>query len=207
MSTNCQFSSCGTVNRKQRHGSSLEVPCPASIISYNKFISGVDRGDQLRGYYHSRSKSRKFYKYIFLSLRCDNNQCLHPPQVLWFLPFQGLKIVLTPTCKRSDWGVLQSLMQRSWWHRHPPSSIPALPHQARQWAWWISTPRGSMCSQPRLPPSLCPYHMVLAWAWWVTVPYRRCKWLFYEMAHTTTCITLDSHSCMLFYFYVLYSCL
>ena len=68
MSTNCQLSSCGTVNRKQRDGTSVEVPCPESIISYNKFMGGVDRGDQLRGYYRCRSKSRKFYKYIFFFL-------------------------------------------------------------------------------------------------------------------------------------------
>ena len=29
---------------------------------------GVDRGDQLRGYYSCRTKSRKFYKYIFTFL-------------------------------------------------------------------------------------------------------------------------------------------
>ena len=68
MSTNNQPSANGTVSRKQRDGSSLEVPCPASIISYNKFMGGVDRGDQLRGYYRCRSKSRKFYKYIFFFL-------------------------------------------------------------------------------------------------------------------------------------------
>ena len=68
MSTNNHPSACGIVSRKQRDGSSLEVPCPASIISYNKFMGGVDRGDQLRGYYRCRSKSRKVYKYIFFFL-------------------------------------------------------------------------------------------------------------------------------------------
>ena len=65
MSTNCQPSESGTVQRKQKDGSSVEVPCPECIILYNKFMGGVDRGDQLRGYYRCRSKSRKFYKYIF----------------------------------------------------------------------------------------------------------------------------------------------
>ena len=51
MSTNCQPSDSGTVQRKQKDDSSVEVPCPASIISYNKFMGGVDRGDQLRVYY------------------------------------------------------------------------------------------------------------------------------------------------------------
>ena len=41
------------------------MPCPASVIAYNTFMGGVDRGDQLRGYYSCRTKSRKFYKYIF----------------------------------------------------------------------------------------------------------------------------------------------
>ena len=68
MSTNCQPSSCGTVRRRQKDGSSIEVPCPESIIRYNQFMGGVDRGDQLHGYYHCRSKSRKFYKYIFFFL-------------------------------------------------------------------------------------------------------------------------------------------
>ena len=31
-------------------------------------MGGVDRGDQLRGYYSCRTKSRKFYKYIFYFL-------------------------------------------------------------------------------------------------------------------------------------------
>ena len=59
MSTNGQPSSSGTVTRKQR---TIEVLCPESIISYNKFMGG---GDQLRGYYSCRSRSRKLYKYIF----------------------------------------------------------------------------------------------------------------------------------------------
>ena len=68
MSTTCQPSESGTVQRKQKDGSRVEVPCPASIILYNKFMGGVDRGDQLRGYYRCRTKSRKFYKYIFFFL-------------------------------------------------------------------------------------------------------------------------------------------
>ena len=37
-------------------------------MSYNQSMGGVDRGDQLRGYYSCRTKSRKFYRYIFFFL-------------------------------------------------------------------------------------------------------------------------------------------
>ena len=68
MSTSTQPSATGTVARKQRDGSTIHLPCPQAIISYNEFMGGVDRGDQLRSYYSCRTKSRKFYKYIFYFL-------------------------------------------------------------------------------------------------------------------------------------------
>ena len=68
LSTTTQPTATGTVLRRQRDGSRIPVPCPEAIISYNEFMGGVDRGDQLRGYYSCRTKSRKFYKYIFYFL-------------------------------------------------------------------------------------------------------------------------------------------
>ena len=54
-----------SVARKRVDGSTINVECPVSIINYNKYMGGVDRGDQLRQYYHVHVKSRKSYKYIF----------------------------------------------------------------------------------------------------------------------------------------------
>ena len=54
-----------TVERKQRDGSRINVTCPQAVASYNKYMSGVDKGDQLRNYYRVRLKSSKYYKYIF----------------------------------------------------------------------------------------------------------------------------------------------
>ena len=54
-----------SVRRKKVDGSRVEVDCPECIVDYNKFMAGVDKGDQYRGYYHVRMKSRKCYKYIF----------------------------------------------------------------------------------------------------------------------------------------------
>ena len=67
MSTNSQPTASGSVLRRQRDGTQISVPCPESIILY-KYMGGVDRGDQIRGYYSCRLKSRKFYKYIFYFL-------------------------------------------------------------------------------------------------------------------------------------------
>ena len=54
-----------TVRRHQKNGSQVEVPRPLAIRIYNEFMAGVDKNDQLRGYYSVRTKSRKSYKYLF----------------------------------------------------------------------------------------------------------------------------------------------
>ena len=54
-----------TVERKKNDGSTITVSCPQAIADYNRHIGGVDLGDQYRGYYAVRTKSRKFYRYIF----------------------------------------------------------------------------------------------------------------------------------------------
>lgn len=68
MSTTSQPSATGTVLRRQRDGTRVSVPCPEAILTYNRNMGGVHRGDQLRGYYNCRVKSRRFYKYIFYFL-------------------------------------------------------------------------------------------------------------------------------------------
>lgn len=53
-----------TVLRRQKNGSRIPITCPAAIAAYNMHMGGVDKGDQLRGYYSTKIKSRKFYKYL-----------------------------------------------------------------------------------------------------------------------------------------------
>ena len=57
-----------SIPRRLTNGSREEVSCPLAITSYNKNMAVVDKGDQSRGYYHFRIKSRKFYKYIYYFL-------------------------------------------------------------------------------------------------------------------------------------------
>ena len=54
-----------TVKRMKKNGTRETYPCPSSIALYNRFMGGVDRNDQIRGYYNTPIKCRKFYKYIF----------------------------------------------------------------------------------------------------------------------------------------------
>ena len=68
MSSNTQPSAVGTVLRRQVDTTRSAIPCPQNIITYNKYMGGVDRGDQLRGYYSYKIKSRKLYKYIVFFL-------------------------------------------------------------------------------------------------------------------------------------------
>ena len=68
LSTTSQPAASGTVLRRQKDGTRVPVSCPDNIIHYNKYMGGVDRGDQLRGYYLCRTNSRKFYKFIFYFL-------------------------------------------------------------------------------------------------------------------------------------------
>ena len=54
-----------TVLRTQKNRSRASFPCPAATADYNRFMGAVDLGDQMRGYYATKMKSRKFYKYLF----------------------------------------------------------------------------------------------------------------------------------------------
>ena len=64
MATACDPTKTGTVLRRQKDGSRKEVSCPIAVVEYSKYMGEVDRGDQLRSYYQSNFKSRKFLKYI-----------------------------------------------------------------------------------------------------------------------------------------------
>ena len=53
------------VERKQLDGTKIDVTCPKAVDAYNQYMSGVDKGDQMRNYYMVRLRCMKYYKYIF----------------------------------------------------------------------------------------------------------------------------------------------
>ena len=54
-----------SIRRKKGDGSSIDVECPVSIVDYNQYMGGVDRGDQYMQYYRCHIKSHKSYKHLF----------------------------------------------------------------------------------------------------------------------------------------------
>ena len=64
-STNIDPELMTLAKRKKKDGATMTIPCPQSIAQYNQKMGGVDRNDQLRGYYGIKIKSHKFYKYLF----------------------------------------------------------------------------------------------------------------------------------------------
>ena len=65
LSTLSQPGEVQKVSRRERNGSTSEVDCPSAIVTYTKYMGGVDLGDQLRKYYSVRLKCNKNYKYFF----------------------------------------------------------------------------------------------------------------------------------------------
>ena len=54
-----------TVRRKQKDGTTKDVPCPMVVREYTTHMNGVDRADQLRAAYSLGRKSVKWWKYLF----------------------------------------------------------------------------------------------------------------------------------------------
>ena len=65
LSTLAQPDATHTALRKQRNGSRVPVQCSDAVVLYNQYMSGVDRGDQLRQYYRVRMRCYKNYKTFF----------------------------------------------------------------------------------------------------------------------------------------------
>ena len=54
-----------TICRRNQDGSRLDVPCPPLLPDYQQYMRGVDRGDQLVGFYNVGRRSRKWWKRCF----------------------------------------------------------------------------------------------------------------------------------------------
>ena len=53
-----------TVRRQNLDGTSTDVPCPPLLPDYQQYMHGVDKGDQLIGYYNIGWRSKKWWKKV-----------------------------------------------------------------------------------------------------------------------------------------------
>ena len=54
-----------TAKRREKDGTQKDVECPPCLPDYQKFMRGIDRGDQMMGYYNVGRRSRKWWKRVF----------------------------------------------------------------------------------------------------------------------------------------------
>ena len=105
------------VLRKQKDGTYTPIPCPEAIFVYNSHMGGVDRG-----YYNCRTKSRKFYKYIFYFLFdvSITNAFILYKNYYATIKYKNLKQFRLQSLPIWLWW---------WWWWYPPSPVSALPSQ------------------------------------------------------------------------------
>lgn len=141
MSSVCQADEAGTVLRRLQDGSRVPIPCPESIIRYNKYMGGVDRGDQLRGYYSCRTKSRKFYKYVYtflLDVTITNSYIIMKDfgQTCPFVDYKSFRLQLAKEligeyCSRRRCG-RGAMVVHTLPYRHFPMTMPDENNQAKR---------------------------------------------------------------------------
>ena len=95
-----------TVQHRERDGTAQQVPCPPSVVVYDKFMVGVDKADKLRKYYRVRCKTWKFYCYVFWFLF---DSCIVNAFVLIqacyrsYPPASNFQELLNSSCPWSQW--------------------------------------------------------------------------------------------------------
>ena len=62
--TLAQADATHTVQRRQRDATRTSVQCSDAVVLYNRYMAGVDKGDQYRQYYHVRTKCIKNYFFL-----------------------------------------------------------------------------------------------------------------------------------------------
>ena len=65
ISTQCDVRGNETVRRKQKDGTYIKVPTIPAVTLYNKYMGGVDRSDQMRQYYETLRRAKKWWRCLF----------------------------------------------------------------------------------------------------------------------------------------------
>ena len=76
-STAHDSTSMTSITRKKGNGSTVSISCPNAIVDYNKFMGGVDIGDQYRKYYQVEVEE-SVQVYILVFSRNIYSECIYP---------------------------------------------------------------------------------------------------------------------------------
>ena len=61
-----------SVTRKQKDCTRITVAAPMSVVEYSKCMGGVNKNDQLQGYYHVQLKSTKYIFWFMFEVAITN---------------------------------------------------------------------------------------------------------------------------------------
>ena len=56
------------VNRKRKDGTIQKIACPELVSSYNKYMGGGDKNDQMKSYYTIPVAGKKWWSRVFFDL-------------------------------------------------------------------------------------------------------------------------------------------
>lgn len=65
ISTQCDVTGDEMVRRKEKDGTYIEVPTIPAVTLYKKYMGGIDRSDQMRQYYETSRRAKKWWCYLF----------------------------------------------------------------------------------------------------------------------------------------------
>ena len=130
LSTVAQADVTHIAHRKQKDGTRAPVQCTDAVMLYNKYMSGVDKGDQLRQYYRVRMRCYKNYKYIFwflfdVAITNSYTLSLFAPTMMP-LSHQRLKMFRLQLAEQlvGDYNTRKRLGRPRSKPSHPPPAIP-----------------------------------------------------------------------------------
>ena len=66
--TKAQSQQVQEVNHKQKDGTIQKIACPELVVSYNKYMGGVDQNDQMTSYYIIKVARKKWWSRVFFDL-------------------------------------------------------------------------------------------------------------------------------------------
>ena len=142
MSTNVSPTSTTTVKRRNKEGHVENVTCPLSDQLYNSYMGGVDRADQLRGYYRVRMKSHKYYRFVLLNLLVFHSLYF----ILFFLSPQQIHLLVSRGLLHCECLYSPEILSAKHWKHDQATSIQGIQAWIGTGADWELQFQAALCT-------------------------------------------------------------